>query len=349
MKVLHCTDIHISGRNPQARIDNLVDLQFDKLDEVISISEHLKIPIIITGDIFEQPNISYSIYSDLAEILSKSNYGIYLIVGNHDLMWYNIASIKATALGALLRSVPSVKRVQELYIDYGINFGFCDWEQPIIGDKKSSILISHKAVVPSKFKKTIWSKEKINPHFWFEDDKELKQYNLILCGHYHKQYTSDDFKVISNPGSLTRRKANKDEIEHIPTINIVDLDNCSIRPIILKCAKESNLVFNKEHVDNLQFERKEENEIQQFLMQITDKLKKRRFEGSNLLEILLKMVNSDEIANNQKEIIRESLKEIYGNKININIEEENFSHDKVLDIPEYTKPKKRLILRKKLK
>jgi len=347
MKILHCTDPHISGRNPIVRTDNLVDVQFDKLDEVISISNQLKIPVVITGDIFEQPNVSYSISGDLAEILRKSLHGVYIVVGNHDLMWYNMSSLKSTALGALLRSVNTVKHISEFSSDYSLKIDFCDWGQSI--DKnQSNILITHKAVVPNKFRSFIWDKHKVNPNFWFESDVDIRAYDIVLCGHYHKQYGSEDRKIISNPGSLTRRKANDDEMGHMPTINLVDTTERTVKLIKLSCASEASKVFNQEHIEHLQFGKEEKEQLHEFLNQLSSKLKKKKIVGSNLLDVLLKMINSDEIGQAQKEILQTSLQELFGNKINIHKHEENFTYDKYIDGHDIdTQHKKNL--RKKLK
>ena len=58
MFIINVGDLHISGRNPRARKDDLTIVQFKKLEEIVSISNDYDAPIISVGDILDTSNIS---------------------------------------------------------------------------------------------------------------------------------------------------------------------------------------------------------------------------------------------------------------------------------------------------
>ena len=207
-------------------MDNLVEKQFRKFETIIDISNRLGIPIIHGGDLTDSPNIAYSTYTTLAKVLNRCKKGFYTIFGNHDLQYHTMETATSVALGALIESCSTVKHIEDFTLDYGIEIDYEDWddEKHITKNTHSKILISHRAIINNFMMSKNWIKNNTTD-FYNIKEKEINKYELILCGHYHKQYEilTNKKQMILNPGCFTRRNANEIEV-HNPSYYIVDLD-----------------------------------------------------------------------------------------------------------------------------
>ena len=310
MEAIYVTDLHISGRNPLCRLDDLTSTQFNKLIQLVNISNELKVPIICGADVFEQPNIAYSVYSQTASILSKCEHGFYTIFGNHDLQYHSLDNWDATALGALLSSSKTVKHISSFSNDYGIGIDWIDWTQKepeVFGDNKSKILLCHKAIVSKKIMK-FWQ-EFHQEDFSLYSSKYIRDYSLILCGHYHKQYTikTDDTTVI-NTGCFTRRKATDVE-KHLPSYALVDLKKFTFKIYPLPKVKPWEEVISEDHLIITHDNKSLEIKLQEFVKLI----KSKRKDVSNFLNDLLNfMKDADE---DVKEELRKILLKLFGEKM----------------------------------
>ena len=87
-------DIHLAGRNPPNRTDDVVtNLQFEKVEEIVDIANQMDVPIICTGDIFHTPIVSNQILSRFGRIIGELKREFYFVVGNHDMMYHNMEKI----------------------------------------------------------------------------------------------------------------------------------------------------------------------------------------------------------------------------------------------------------------
>ena len=57
MIILNTTDIHIMGRNPRARLDNLPTAIFNKLDEINEIVRDRKVGVVFINVILINANL----------------------------------------------------------------------------------------------------------------------------------------------------------------------------------------------------------------------------------------------------------------------------------------------------
>jgi DNA repair exonuclease SbcCD nuclease subunit len=308
-KIIHITDPHISGKNPICRLDNLVEVQFKKLKELIKIANKEESPIICTGDITDSPNISYSTFSKLADILSKCKYNFYILYGNHDLLFHSLDSVNATALGALIKSVPSIKHISEFIYDYGIPIDFEDWndQRSITTNDISKILVCHRAVIKEKMVSRMWMKEN-QMDFYYSTDKELKKYDLILCGHFHKQYRFNEKNyIVLNPGSFTRRKSNEIEI-HEPSYYHISYNNNNISYVLnsIPNCKGIKDVMSDSHLTYTRMTKNIKGEIANFFHKFKINKEKNQFK-STLTQTFNSMKEGE-----LKETLREILIKVYG-------------------------------------
>jgi len=333
MKALYITDTHISGKNPLCRTDDLTSLQFDKLIKLVKISNEYEAPIICAGDVFEQPNVSYSIYSKLASILSKCVNGFYTVFGNHDLQFYLLDSWDSTALGALLSSSKTIKHIANFQYDHGIAIDWQDWSQkePETYDSKAKILVCHKAIVSKSIMES-WQ-ENSPEDFSLYNEKIFKDYKLILCGHYHKQYSLNTGSIsVVNTGCFTRRKATKIE-NHLPSYALLDLKKYSFEIKALPNSKPWDEVISDDHLILSKDEKSLEIQLKEFIQL----MKRKKRDVSNFLNDLLNiMKDSDE---DIREELREILSKTFGEKIDYEILEKGVDYN---EIKRFTKIKHKL-------
>lgn len=309
-KVIYITDPHISGKNPICRLDDLTTTQFIKLRKVIKKSNELGIPIINGGDLTDSPNISYSTYTKLANILKQCKHGFYTVYGNHDLQYHTLETTDSVALGALIESVPTIKHISEFEFDYDIPIDYEDWDnEKLIIHNKANILICHRAIITNFMVDSSWKKDN-NIDFYNINNKGLSKYGLILCGHFHKQYRIiKNGKIVLNPGCLTRRKSNDIEI-HKPSYYIVNLKTFDYKLHEIEGIKETDEVVSDSHLTYSKMVKNIKGEISEFFKKLKINKDKNQF-----FITLMKMFNDLE-ENSFKETMREILILTYGSRMN---------------------------------
>jgi DNA repair exonuclease SbcCD nuclease subunit len=300
MLILFIGDGHITGRNPVARTDDLVTLQFKKWEEIITIANHYQCPIITSGDIFNVAIIANSLLNQFGMILNKLDHPMYFVWGNHDLMYHNLEMWDRTSMGVCWTNNKKLKHISEFYIDYKIPWDYRDWDCPI-NKNKSPFLLTHKAVITT---------QQVGKNSWILEDKvfadaientpELHNYKLILCGHWHKQYilTYNKIKII-NAGPIIRRTV--DELQQ-PQVLLIDLNNLLIKKIVLKTAPPTEEVISSNHIDAKMDIIKQD--IIQFVNQL-NKTNTQKGKIQNVLEILMTMLDNHELDKDVEILLRE--------------------------------------------
>jgi len=317
MLILLQGDLHLTGKTPICRTDDLVTVQFEKLIEIINLANNHNCPIICTGDVLNVPIIANSILTTFGEVISKLKHAFYFVWGNHDLMYHNLDIYTRTSLGVLWHNNPKVKHISEFEKDYGIAWDYADWNQPIM-DHKSKLLLIHKAVVNYKMigGKSSWIKDDTEFASIIEEDLILPNYNLIICGHWHKQYKFIYKKTtIINPGPVLRRTVEEKEK---PTVQIINLEN-KIRKIHqLKSVKPTEIVISDRHLEaNI-------HQVKIDIIEFINALKnKERKYNSSFLDNLMMLLDSHELDNPIEEILRKIIADLIEVKGKKNVSNNN--------------------------
>ena len=104
MKFVHCTDLHISGKNPLYRKDNLFEAVKEKISWINNYAREISADAILcTGDIFDKPDTSYGVLNkDIISLFKDSPVEWYAIAGNHDMYGYNPETLTRTPFQTLL-------------------------------------------------------------------------------------------------------------------------------------------------------------------------------------------------------------------------------------------------------
>ncbi|MCR2042711.1 metallophosphoesterase family protein [Anaerosalibacter massiliensis] len=310
MKILFFTDTHIRGTTPANRKDNLVDTLEEKFNEVLDISNKHNVDYILHGgDLFDRPDVSISIVSRFVTILNKFKMPIYIICGNHDIYGHNPDTINRTMLG-LFNSIGTVNLIDENQIvflkkdDVTVQLTGQPYiyniddnnslNRYIINDVDPkadySIHMVHGMLLDKPFIKGI-------PYTLIYDIKSTKA-DITLSGHYHSGFgiiKSND-KYFVNPGSLIRITNSLKEIERIPQVVLIDLnDDINIKLIPLKTALPGEKILDRKKIETFIFKNER---LVQFKQSIDSTVS---FEKLDINEVLLEVSTAEGVAENVKE------------------------------------------------
>jgi len=301
MEILVVGDSHLTGRNPIARKDDLVSVQFEKWEYIVDIANEYDVPIIHTGDIFNVAIIANSLLTKFGEILSKLNNPLYFVWGNHDLQYHSMDMWNRTSLGVLWKNNNKVKHISEFWEDYKIWWAWLDWESNEIkwyGDLPD-LFLCHKAVVNTKIAGSSGS--------WILKDKEfcipineLKyDFKLIICGHWHKKYIYKykNTKII-NPGPTIRRTV---EEWFMPTVTLLNLDTLIHKNFDIS-DQDPEQVLSRTHIEQ-KFESMTDN-----VLNFIDSLKNKKVQyRKSFLKTLMHNLDRHELPNKVERLIRTTI------------------------------------------
>ena len=298
MLVLTIGDSHLTGKNPIARIDDLVEVQFEKWEEIVTIANKYNCPIISVGDILNVPVIANSILTKFGNIINKLKHGLYFVWGNHDLMYHSIDMFDRTSLGMLWYNNSKIRHISEFYYDYGIKWDYCDWNQEI-SNNEAKLLLIHKAVIDPKMVggDNSWILKDKEFADNIKDNKSLQQYDLIICGHWHKKYR---FKYkntqIINPGPIVRRTINDTDL---PVIQLIDLETKLHKVIKLKSVKPTIEVISDKHIEENAYQVKVD------ILEFINALKNKKLKyTSSFMDNLMVLLDSHELDKDIEQVLR---------------------------------------------
>ena len=228
-------DVHFSLNPPifRSKEENWLKAQTQAINQVISICNHYKCPLVIAGDLFHKWDEKPEAISQLMEILhSQFRYKVFTIAGNHDVPNHSLSLIKKTAYYVLQSSGVII----DLWDDYIAGHArFEDTTGWICG----SFPIGKSFRVPEY--KTKPSNKKhiaiIHDYCWIDGmgfpgapkDKYYKEYlkrnnnyyDVLCFGDNHKGFIIHDDKTkLVNCGGLTIR--NSDERKRKPFMVLVN-------------------------------------------------------------------------------------------------------------------------------
>lgn len=271
---LYFTDPHIRGNTPSSRKDDYKKALLNKFEQIGEIIKEKKVNYVLCGgDLFHQPEVSYSVLNEFLEAIQRwrDEVQIYTVVGSHDKIGYNANSIYKGALGTLVET--NIIKVLEdgnpetiytqpgnFYIQLsGVSHEFGNdtdperyWTSKVTCARKV-IQICHGPVVQSQQR---------FPHICTKDIKT--EADIVLCGHIHDGFPTHKIgnTVFANPGSLGRIENTAITRSRIPTVLLIEVgkDKSSVTEIPLDCRKGDE-IFTEPDLKN-------ELEMTEFLTQL---------------------------------------------------------------------------------
>lgn len=228
-------DWHIRNTKPRCRIDeDWIETQKKALNQVAEICKNKKASLMIIGDIFHSNSDTSFECINMIQNLSNRIGGIYILAGNHDLLYHSSANIHKSAIGILLQS-ENVFKIK----DYSDEFSAYNFDEE---RKEMPYMFIHTLTIPSKDKSEFIECE--TPESLLEKYPRAK---WIFTGDYHKNFVYENKgRYVINSGCLIRQVSDmknyqcgvyyvdtdKEIIEFIPIIDdeeLVDDEYITIR------------------------------------------------------------------------------------------------------------------------
>ncbi len=305
MNFLFLTDTHIRGTSPKNRKDNIVETLETKFNEIVSLCNQYEIDYILHGgDLFDRPDISVSIVSRFAKVLNKIQIPIYTICGNHDIYGHNPSTVNRTMLG-LFNAIDIVNVLEEkdkvLLKKDGIVVQLSGQPYTYDIDDKNNI---SKYMVKNVDEKVDYAIHMVHgmllerpfikgiPYTLVDDIKDTDA-NITLSGHYHTGFgvLEIDNKYFINPGSLVRITNSLKEIERIPKVVLIQIeDNIKVELISLESALPGNKVLDRKEIESNIFKNERLFEFKQSIDEAVN------FEKLDINQILLDISDAEGVS-----------------------------------------------------
>ncbi len=227
MKLVLVSDIHLVDKNPIARIDDLTETQWTKIDFIFDFAKKHSAQILQAGDLCNKPR-SWSVLPRLIDAIRKNKSYIYCCRGQHDDYLYSLTTRDRTILG-VLEKAGLIKVLDENpftlshgpgddVILYGCSFGA---EIPEVGRQKGlfNVLVIHAPIL----NRAVYPGQKFTM-----GDKFLKdhpEFDLIICGDIHIQFEAQvGDRFTFNTGRVVREEATEYNFTHKPSLVLFDTE-----------------------------------------------------------------------------------------------------------------------------
>lgn len=231
------SDWHLmeKGNNPPCRTDDHWEAQADKIFQIKRLQVKYGCPVLVAGDIFEHWKPSPELINHCCRIFPKD---MGVIAGQHDLPQHSIGLMEKSGLETLCHA----KAVHFLWNQ--ISWG--TYESKKKNKLFYTILDNRKIAVVHML---VWKNTEPFPGCPAPRVKEVfdmfPEADLILTGDNHKTFTArQGDRLLINPGSLTRHKADQDQ--HRPCVFLWYADTNSFKIHYLKVAPG---VISRDHID----------------------------------------------------------------------------------------------------
>lgn len=225
MKAIFCSDLHIKGERPVARLDpDWMETQRQMLRFIVSTANERKLPLFILGDIFDHGKVSTEALNMTVEELLNANTPPWILAGNHDLIGHSYDNVGDCSIGILLKVF---RDVEEASCD-GWHFGRDHLPPMPYHDRK--IRLTHQLVFekPDDFPPMAKAKSA---------DMLLDEFpdaDWIICGDMHHHFhfirsSTAGTRHVVNLGCTIRHKAS--ELAYTPAIWCIDTDAGTVERI----------------------------------------------------------------------------------------------------------------------
>lgn len=254
VRLLWRTDLHLSDRAPQSRVDDWTETLLGKVRQVgdLAVSCHA-VGVLDGGDFFHVKSptrVSHRLVVRAAEAHASYPCPVYACIGNHDVKYGDYAYLGEQPLGVLYESGV----FQRLYDEHEGWFGQLESEPPLVrvvgvpyhgtsydlarltsikkGDEKYLVVVAHLLASPAGG--SMFESEDI---IKYADLAELDP-DVWLFGHWHKNQGITEIapgKWVVNIGSMSRGALNQDDLKRTPSVALLEFgDSISISEIQLR-------------------------------------------------------------------------------------------------------------------
>jgi len=277
-KIVTFTDIHLADKNPASRIDDYTESILNKLEQAKDICVERDIDLALCGgDIFHiktPTKNSHYLVSKTIDIFKSFPCPVYSIYGNHDLRQDNINTLPRQPFYTLLRS-GAINYLYDTTFNEGsirvFGMDYCSFpsEEEFNKEKKGEKIQVCLAHVNASSKFSDLFGEKVYRY----QDLQYTSPDVFVFGHYHPDQGIEEHngKFFVNVGSISRGSLKKDELDRIPNLGYIEIDN----NFNITCEKIPLNVLSAESIFDLEMkdkEEKEQAEIEKFIIEMKDKI-----------------------------------------------------------------------------
>lgn len=315
-KLLFFTDTHYTARNPASRKDTLFLTSIEKTEEIIKIGTQHKVDAYLHGgDFFDSPDISDNIAGIIGEVYKKFPKKVIVIAGNHDLRGNNISTLEQTKLGLLGRlgivqilnygdKIVLEKDGRKLQItgspsDFGINQ---NKQMFILKEKDPDVDIA----VHMAHAMILRGSASFGDYVPVNEIQDETKADITLSGDFHLGFDTveHDGKFFVNPGAMVRKYNFLEEINRIPQVALITIDDnlkITIDLMPLACACPGDEVLDRSQIIQKQEYEAKILEFKQTLATRTSHY------STDILDVVHYLAKQEQL---ESEILREILKRI---------------------------------------
>lgn len=246
ISAIFLADYHIRSSQPVSRTDNFFKALQKKTNFIIEKSNQYNVPVIMAGDIGNEPEWENWLLTWTITTFLKFNIQPIVIAGQHDLPNHNFSKLSKSAIKVLETAgvIQIIGNLEMFELDDFILYGYgYSTNDKIIDIKKNkqkrNVALIHKLITN---KDVGWeSNEGISARSLIE---KYLGYDIFVCGDNHQAFTlKNDNRLVLNCGSIMRATAN--QISHLPSIWLWDAQENEIERVYLPIEDK---VFNTDHL-----------------------------------------------------------------------------------------------------
>lgn len=254
MKMVLLSDLHLSNHKFRTRLDDIENVQYEKLEYILNYAKKNNAIILQAGDWHDIPR-SHMILLREIRLLEKYKIHVYCVFGQHDQYFRSkehtsLSILVAAGYMTILGEEPVVLEDDHRCKVRVYGCGYGEDEIPRVRDnidRTINILVVHRMIVT----KRLWPRQ--------EDyelaDRFLKRrdgYDLILCGDAHQKFeigieqANERCRIICNTGPMVRKSA--DLWEHKPGFFLYDTGTRGIEWVEIP-HESPERCMTREHLD----------------------------------------------------------------------------------------------------
>jgi len=264
MKILLLSDLHLVVDNPVARLDDLTEIQWDKLDWVYEYAKKNGVELVLQAGDLTHTKRSWSLLNRLTDFFSfYDDIPTWIVKGQHDSYFHDLDNNKTTT-GILLSARLLTLLDKNGWSSKGVTVYGASYGEEVPFDLRASdynILVIHAPIA-----------EKGIPGVNYIDAlqflKEHDEYDFILCGDIHEKFLiKHKGKVICNTGPMLRIEATKYMLNHRPCFFIVDTNKKNMIEEVLIPTAPGKLVLSRDHIEK---QKQRQDEFNDFIERVKD-------------------------------------------------------------------------------
>ena len=219
MKALFCSDLHLKGEKPIARLDtDWLETQRQMLGFIVTQANNRNVDLYLVGDIFDTPRVATEVLNMAIEELQYCENKVYVLVGNHEAPGHDpIEALKSGSVGVLCKVFNDVRDSVDVTAHHFGNDG------KGLGTDGGRIRLTHQLVFEKPEDLPPNGKGKYADQLL----DEFQEDGWIICGDMHQAFhhirkSTGGTRHVVNLGCTIRHKAS--ELDYTPSCWYIDTD-----------------------------------------------------------------------------------------------------------------------------